>query len=434
MALGQKMTKRKLWILCIAAGLILAVVVGTLFQRTSASSSANDDPPVTRLLVETATLENAMESSVTRTFSGVVKATRSSELGFKRSGRVEEILFRSGQLVRKGEILARLDSQQVKADLEQARASLQAAQAQLDEAVAGPRTETIQAARAQVADSEAEVKLWSARVTRHQELQKSGAVAAQEFDDSRFQLESAVNRLDRFNRQLDELLAGTRVEQIAVFRAGVAQWAATVQRLEVEVADSDLVAPYDAVVSRRDVDEGVVVPAGATVLRLVEHQAIEAWVGVPPEYLGQMQVASSHYIHVGMETYTASVRDVLPEVDLATRTQTIVFTVNSSLAGTALPLPGQMARLSLSRPDTQSGFWVPTTALSRGQRGLWALTIVAPHDQTLQRRDVELMQVDSDRVLVQGLIQSGERYVTTGMHRLTPGQRIQTTDGPAAGR
>jgi multidrug efflux pump subunit AcrA (membrane-fusion protein) len=126
----------------------------------------------------------------------------------------------------------------------------------------------------------------------------------------------------------------------------------------------------------------------------------------------------------------ATVRDVLPEVDMATRTRTVVFTLVPATDG-ELPLPGQLARLSLSVPDSTEGYWVPTTALTRGQRGLWAMLVVAPDGETLQRRDVELLQVDTTQVRIRGLVQAGERYVTTGLHRVTAGQVVEV-NGPRA--
>lgn len=422
------MTMGNGWRLGLVLALLMAVPAVWWARRGDPSLAQASVAAAVRLPVETALLESAASVPTQRTFSGVVKAARTSDLGFKRAGRVEAVLVRAGQLVRQGDVLARLDSAQVTADLEQARASWQAAEAQLAEALAGPRVETIEAARAQVADSQAEVKLWTARMARQQELHRSGASSPQEFDDSRFQLESATNRLARFQRQLEELEAGTRAEQIAVFRAGVAQWRATVERLEVEVADSALVAPYDAVVGRRDVDEGVVIAPGTTVVRLVEQQAIEAWVGVPPEHLARLPETSHHEIQIGPHAYLATVRDVLPEVDLATRTRTVVFTLVPSTDG-GLPLPGQLARLSLSVPDSTEGYWVPITALTRGQRGLWAMLVVAPDGEMLQRRDVELLQVDTTQVRIRGLVQAGERYVTTGLHRVTAGQVVEV-NGP----
>lgn len=422
------MTKSKYWLLAVASlsGLAFA---GSQFAKSPESNTTTEERQEPHLVVaETALFAVADQASMTRSFSGLIKAARSSDLGFKRAGRVEEILVQAGQVVEPGQLLARLDVQQTQADLEQSRAALQAAEAQLSEALAGPRTEAIAAARAQVADSESEVKLWTARVTRYQELKLTGAISAQEFDDSRFQLEAATNRREKFQRQLDELLVGTRPEQIALYRARVAQNEATLRRLEIEVEDCFLRAPYAAQVSKRPVDEGAVVAPGITIVRLVEHKQIEAWVGLPTEYIPRLNSDETLSVDVDGQRYSATLRDVLPEVDLATRTQTVVFRISSDSASQDLPFPGQMFRLTLTRDETPDGFWVPITAISRGQRGLWSVTIVSPTEQKLMRRDVEVLHVDSNRVLIRGLIETGERYVTTGLHRLTPGQRVKVAD------
>jgi RND family efflux transporter MFP subunit len=224
--------------------------------------------------------------------------------------------------------------------------------------------------------------------------------------------------------RLAELEAGTRKEQIQLAVARVAQWQATVERLQVELTDSKLVAPFSGTVARRDADEGVVLPAGASVLRLVE-PASEAWIGLPPDFTAALGERTHHRVSVAGNDYVATVRDILPEVDLETRTQTVVLSVQPERPEQSLPLPGQMARLTLPSPVSASGFWVPTTALSRGGKGLWALHVVVSDPPVVERRDVEVLRVDSDRVLVRGVIQSGESFVTTGLHRLTSGQRVK---------
>ncbi|MBL8889259.1 MAG: efflux RND transporter periplasmic adaptor subunit [Planctomycetaceae bacterium] len=421
------MTKRKYLLLALVSisGLAFA---GSQFAKSPDPKFGADPVEASHLVIaETSLLVPADRASMTRTFSGLIKAARTSELGFKRAGRVEEILVQAGQLVEAGQVLARLDVQQTQADLEQSRASLQAAEAQLSEALAGPRSEAIAAAQAQVADSDSDVKLWTARFNRFQELNLTGAISAQEFDDSRFQLEAATSRREKFRRQLEELQVGTRPEQIALFRARVAQNEATLRRLEIELEDCYLRAPYAGQVSTRQVDEGAVVGPGTTIFRLVEQKEIEAWVGLPTEYIPRLSATEKQAVDVEGRSYSATLRDILPEVDLATRTQTVVFRLSSDSASEELPFPGQMFRLTLTRDETPDGFWVPITAISRGQRGLWSVTIVSPDDHKLERRDVEVLHVDSNRVLIRGLIESGERYVTTGLHRLTPGQRVNIT-------
>lgn len=410
----------------VGIGLMVAAIVGGVIRAAGEwdgrSATVEQEPTV--LGVRTGTLRWTEGATVPRHFSGIIRAARASDLGFKRAGRLERVWVQSGDKVEAGQVLASLDRLQVAADLKQAEASLAAAEAELAEAKAGPRVEAIEAARAQVADQAATARLWAARLERMRGLRSGQAISEQEYDDARYQWEAAAGRLSAAESRLAELEAGTRKEQIQLAVARVAQWQATVERLQVELTDSELVAPFSGTVARRDADEGVVLPAGASVLRLVE-PASEAWIGLPPDFTAALGERTHHRVSVGGDDYVATVRDILPEVDLETRTQTVVLSVQPERPEQSLPLPGQMARLTLPSPVSASGFWVPTTALSRGGKGLWALHVVVSDPPVVERRDVEVLRVDSDRVLVRGVIQAGESFVTTGLHRLTSGQRVK---------
>lgn len=75
------------------------------------------------------------------------------------------------------------------------------------------------------------------------------------------------------------------------------------------------------------------------------------------------------------------------------------------------------------------GYWLPVAALVRGGRGLWSCFVLSEPDgsDTFQvlRRDVEILQTERDRVLVRGTLQSGDRAIINGTHRLVPGQRVR---------
>lgn len=445
MTQSQKVTSRKFNSSVLAV--ILIAVGGGAFAwwvmpsqpPLGADLEASTTSNVSRLTVPSALVQAAGVSEVPRAFSGLVKPVRSSDLGFKRTGRLVHVRVDQGDAVSQGAVLAELDTDSLLADLANARAQLSAAQARLAELVAGPRRETIQAARAQVVDLTAQLNLAKTQFDRRTQLRNSGAISAQEYDDAKFQVAAAEGRLNVSASQLEELVAGTRQEQITAQQASVQQLEAAVSRLEVDIDESQLRAPYAAVVSKRMFDEGAVVPPGTVVLRLVESGSAEVWIGLPPESLRELSVGQIYPLSVDSLEVKAALKTVLPELDPATRTQTAIFALDfgDELSATEISF-GQLARLHLTQTSQQNGFWIPTTALSRGQRGLWSLMVIqatpeqGPATGVIQRQDVEVLQVDSDRVLVRGTIQSGDRYVLSGIHRLTPGQAVSFADAEQA--
>ena len=73
-----------------------------------------------------------------------------------------------------------------------------------------------------------------------------------------------------------------------------------------------------------------------------------------------------------------------------------------------------------------AGFWLPTSALVRSRRGLWAAYAIAPSEgpPTVERRELELLYTTGDFAFVRGLVQPGERLVRDGVQRLVDGQRV----------
>ncbi len=93
---------------------------------------------------------------------------------------------------------------------------------------------------------------------------------------------------------------------------------------------------------------------------------------------------------------------------------------------------GQIAQLSFETNFHSDGFWLPLSALTQGVRGLWSAFVIQPaegsrtaDDLVIHRVDLEILQIDTDRVLVTGTLQDGDRVVVAGVQKLANGQRVQ---------
>ena len=111
-------------------------------------------------------------------------------------------------------------------------------------------------------------------------------------------------------------------------------------------------------------------------------------------------------------------RTTLPALDRASRTRTAVLDLEAG----ASVLPGQIARLEIVERVAARGFWLPNTALVKSTRGLWSVFVA--HEGRVERREVELVHTQSDRVLVRGTLQESERVIVAGTHRVVAGQRV----------
>ncbi|APB35196.1 RND family efflux transporter MFP subunit [Gloeomargarita lithophora Alchichica-D10] len=374
------------------------------------------------LPVQVTRLEPVASYLVTRFYTGEVVATRRSELGFERGGMVVAIAYDRGQRVLAGAVVARLDTQNLQAELAQLQAERLRAIAQLQELQTGPRREVMAAARSEVANLENQLRLENLRRERRRSLYEEGAISREQLDEVSFNRDALAERLAAARSRWEELANGTRPEVIAAQKATVAQIEASINNVQITIAKSLLRAPFAGVVGERRVDEGTVVQAGQGILRLVEQTQPEVEIGVPPQVAARLTLGSSQTVQVGQRTYAARLIALQPETEPQTRTRTVVLQLQGTELG--LPAPGEIARLSVTQTVAMSGYWLPVMALAKGERGLWSVLVLGENNR-VQRRDVEVLHTDGERVLVRGTVSPGESVVSQGMHRLVGGQVVQ---------
>ncbi len=420
----RRWRRRSLWLLPLMLGAVGIGVYGVWVLRAPAPEVA-----VEALSVETTVLEPVAGYTTERAYTGELTAQRSSALGFERPGTVVTLLVDEGDRVTIGQPLARLDIRTLQAQRQQFTAQLAQAQAQLRELNAGPRREDIAAAEAAVADIQQQLELARLQRQRRQELYTEGAISLEELDQQAFGTNSLEYRLAQAQSQLDELVAGTRVEQVDAQVARVQQLQASIQAVDVDLDKSVLYAPFDGQISDRALDEGVVVGGGQTVFSLLEAGPLEVRVGVPADVADTLTVGNTTDVQVGGQRYPATITALLPELDATSRTATVLLQLDSA----ALTV-GQTARLLLAETETESGFWLPSTALVPGERGLWSVYVLAESATAtstelfaVARRDVEVMYTEGDRVLVRGTVQAGDRAITSGTHRVVPGETVRVS-------
>ncbi len=382
------------------------------------------------LAVNTVLVRHEVEYTTHRQYTGTVRARRDSELGFEHAGRVIAIHVEAGDEVRAGQALARLDGRQLEARRKALVAERAQAFAVLQELQAGPRQEAIAQARSRIQDLEEQLRLFGVKRVRAERLFKEQVVAEDALDDAASMEKQLTARLEEARQALEEHLAGTRPERIRAQEAAVEHLDGLLELVDVHIENSTLRAPFDGVVAERRIDEGSVVAAGETVVRVLESAAPEAWVGVPVVMAKSVVPGRKYTLEIGGAEHSATALQVLPEIDAATRCVSAVFELEDSEIEV---FPGQVVRLALERTVAEEGMWIPTTALTRGLRGLWNCYAVVEATSPggaqrgrylVERRQVEVLHAEGDRVYVRGTLRDGERIVSEGTHRLVAGQPV----------
>ena len=445
---------RTSWRLCLGGLLLL----GVGFWLGSSRQTVQSINPVVAendhlLPVEVDPLIAVSSYQQSRTYTGEIIAQNTSDLGFERDGKIVQLLVEEGQWVSAGTPLAHLDTSKLMAQKQELLAQKQQALSQLREMQAGPRRETIAAARANLNNLQEQLELARIKSERRQALYIQGAISREQLDEvitdvnsrqarvreAQSQLDEllAGTRLEVISRQqarvreaqsqLDELLAGTRIETIEAQQATVKQLESRLASLDIDLEKSVLKAPFSGKISQRYLDRGTVVSPGQNVVRLIQVEQVKAHIGIPSSLASQVKIGEVQSIQVDQKSYRATVTSILPELDEATRTITVVLKLEDSASRAVTA--GQIVNWQLEQTIPASGYWLPTTALVRGIRGLWSVYILGEalgdRGWEIERRDVEILYTDGERVLIRGTLEGNEQIITNGTNRLVPGQKVR---------
>jgi RND family efflux transporter MFP subunit len=335
-------------------------------EANTAPAAKNERPvQVQRVVFEN---ENAA-----REFVGVVRARYETDLGFRVAGKIVARLVNVGDRVHAGDVIARLDPQDLKLQTESAEAEISAANSNL-----------IQTA---------------ADLERYTALRTRGFASVADFDRKKLAKDEAEGRLERARRALD--LARN------------------------QLAYGDLKADADGVITATLAETGQVVAIGQAVARLAHRGEKEAVVALPETWLGEAR-KSNATVRLWSErerSFEATLRELSPQADAASRTYAARFTIKDADDSVAF---GMTATVTLARAQNASVARLPLSAILN--RGTGPIVYVVDASGALVQRPVTVTSFTEDTAVVTSGVSAGDKVVTLGVQKLEAGLKVRTVE------
>jgi HlyD family secretion protein len=224
--------------------------------------------------------------------------------------RIVRIDVREGQRVKAGDMLLQLEATRTQSQLDAMQAQAEQSREALAELQAGPRSEQIAQARANVAAAQAQAANARAYYNRVQPLGKQKLVAGSDVDSARAAAENAEAQVRAAQQALLQLERGTRVEQIAQGQAAAQAADAQAATQQVTLQKLSLSAPRDAQVDSIPYRLGDQAPVGAPLVVLLAGDAPYARIYVPEPLRASVKVGDAVRVHVegSDKVYAGSVR------------------------------------------------------------------------------------------------------------------------------
>lgn len=328
--------------------ILAAIVGGSIFgYQIFAQERAAANPSYETYVVGRGTLISMVSAT------GSIEPEQRVDLAFKSAGRVAEVYVKVGDPVKAGQVLATLETTDLKLALAQAEATLRINQARLEQARKGPNESEIAAAKAQLESAQAAYRQLLAGPSEDERRAAMAAVerarAALEQAQAAYdqvahmpnvgmlpqslQLRDATIELERAEAQyrittappteaqiaqaqaqiaqaqanLDRLLKGPSAEEIEIAEAQVAQAQAAVEQARLALENATLTAPFDGVVAAVNIRPGEVANNALAAIVLIDPSRFHIDVKVDEVDIGHVKEGQSVEVRL----------DALPEAKIA---------------------------------------------------------------------------------------------------------------------
>lgn len=227
--------------------------------------------------------------------NGRLEATEIN-IATKSAGRLAEVSVREGEYVKKGQVLARMDTAQLVANLRQAQAEQRRAEISIDTAhdlVTQREAERV-AATAVVEQRQSQLSAASNTSRRARQLLNSSTVSQQVFDDANAAEQAARATLAAAEASAAASDAAINAAKALVVDAEAAVEAAKarVQSVETEIVDSTLIAPRNGRIQYLVAEPGEVLAAGGRVLNLLDLSNVYMTFFLPTAQAGKTPIGA----------------------------------------------------------------------------------------------------------------------------------------------
>lgn len=335
-----------------------------------------------------------------------------------------------GSVVKAGQTMAVIESPEVDQELAQARAALQQTKAALEQSAANLEQSKagVNQASANVAQAKANEDIAATTDQRWSRLVERGVLPRQSGDERRsaYLARQAESQSAQAALRTAESNVVSRTADLGAARANIDAQAANVRRLEQLQGFQRVLAPFDGVVTERNIERGDLVAAGTAgaknLFTVAQAKTLRIQVNVPQSYAVDLKAGQTAEILVrerpGVK-FTGTVARTAQALDQTSRTLLVEVQVDNS-SGTLLP--GMYAQVKFSVPRSTPVLIIPADALIANAQG----TRVAVIDDTnhVHFRDVQVGRDFGAQVEVLSGLSGQESVASNAPDTLVDGQQV----------
>ena len=331
---------------------------------------------------------------------GNIQAITEAPILARAEGYVLRRMVDIGDRVQAGQTVAEIEAPEMEEQVRQSKANLQQARAAVDQALANYN------------QGKSDTELARVTAQRWTSLAAKGVVSRQENDQYQSQYQSRLAGLESLEKA------------VGVQRSNVAAAEANLARIERMQTYLVVKAPFDGVITLRNVDVGALVNAGSTLLfRIAQTATLRTYLNVPQAQASSVRPGQTARLSVSNlpgRQFVGTVARTANALDPASRT--LLVEVHVPNRDGAL-LPGMYARVELASPRADAPLLIPSDALIARGEGTQVAVVRQDHRVHLQK--IEVGRDFGDRLEVAGGLSEGDMVIANPGDAVREGLEVQ---------
>lgn len=409
---------RKFSKIFLVTSLLLTIPLATIGCSKQAVDSGKDDATSVKVsTVNTSSIQTNMEYG-----SKLASSTETTVMP-QVSGKINSINVKVGSNVKKGDVLAVIDSKTLQAQYDQAKGSYDSANANYVKTADSSFTSQLQQAESSLQSFQLQYDDANRTLSTVQQEYNIGDASKEDLDTAKSKVTNITNQINSAKDSIELLQSKSGPEANAAAAAQVSQAQGSLEGAQLQLNNTQITAPVDGVISIKNVDIGNTVSSGASVFSIIDNTSLIAEVDMTDKNVVKVQKGQKVSVKVDAlenKVFEGIVDSISPSADNKTQLYAVKVRVdNKDNAITA----GMLARLTFPDEKKDNILVIPNDAIFMQNGVSYVYTVV---NNKVKKVSLETGISDSSRTEVKGELKQGDYVITEGQDFLQEGQKVST--------
>ncbi|HEX4021927.1 MAG TPA: efflux RND transporter periplasmic adaptor subunit [Acidobacteriaceae bacterium] len=402
--------------------MLICLIVPVVCAGLLAGCSGNEKTPIPVVSVQTATAQR-VALPVVVTGEAILASLQQAILASKISAPVEKFYVQRGDRVRKGELLATLENQDLQGAALGSAGQYQQAKAQYATTTQSTIPQEVQRARLDLAQTKAEVDLQQRIYESREQLFKQGALPGRDVDQAKVALVQAQTQYDVARRHLEALEQVSRKAELSSATGQLHQAEGQYQQAQAMLSYSEIRSPIDGYVADRPLYAGEMAPAGTPVVTVMDVDVLVAKAHLPQVEVQGLPVGAPARVFVpGLkDAVSGKVMLVSPALDPGSTTVEVWVRVENKDKSLK---PGTPVHVAVNARTIPDALVIPVSALVQDEGGGKHVMVVGAYN-VAHRQEVTVGVEANGLMQILSGIHAGMQIITVGSYAMDDGTHVK---------